>query len=140
MPVLEKSLGHITRKRPELVGRWILRHDNAHPHMAHLVQEWLERDNIEVMVHPAYSPHLCPCDFWLFPTLKRCLRGWFFESDEEVIHKIQKSLARIPEGKFCQTIEEKWVKRLEQCIASQGRYVEKDGSSPNNSECEDDNL
>jgi hypothetical protein len=34
--------------------------------------------------HPPYSPDLAPCDFWVFPTLKRQLRGKRFSSDDEV--------------------------------------------------------
>ncbi len=103
--------------------------DGGYSITAHLVQEWPERQNIAVMVHLAYSPDLTQCDFWLFPTLKRDLKGLFFESDEEVIHKIQKSLTRIPEAEFRKIIEEKWVERLEQCIAT------KDGSNANDSKC-----
>ncbi len=108
--------------------------------MAHLVQEWLQQRNIKVMVHPAYSPDLTLCDFWLFPTLKRDLKDQFFECEKEVIYEIQISLTRIPRSKFYKMIEEKWVERLEQCVVSQGRYFEKDGSNPNDSECEDDAL
>ncbi len=56
------------------------------------------------------------------------------------IPKIQKSLTRIPEAEFRKTIEEKWVEKLEQCVASQGRYYEKDVSNPNDSEYNDDDL
>ncbi len=49
-------------------------------------------------------------------------------------------MTRKPAAKFCIAIEEKWVERLEQCIASQRRYLEKDGSNPNDSEYEDGDL
>jgi hypothetical protein len=32
--------------------------------------------------HPPYSPDLAPCDFWVFPTMKRELRGNKFPSDQ----------------------------------------------------------
>ncbi len=35
--ILEKLLGHIRRKWPELVGWWILHHDNAHSHTTHVL-------------------------------------------------------------------------------------------------------
>jgi hypothetical protein len=31
-----------------------------------------------------YSPDLAPCNFWVFPTMKRGLRSEKFRSDEEV--------------------------------------------------------
>ncbi len=90
------------------------------------------------MVCPSYSLDLAQYNIWLFPILTCNLRGQFFKSDEEVIHKIQKSLTRISEAEFHEMIEERCVERLEQCIVSQGRYFEKDGGNPNNSKCEDD--
>jgi hypothetical protein len=38
----------------------------------------------EVFEHPACSSDLVPRDFHLFPTLKKCLSGRRFKSDEEV--------------------------------------------------------
>jgi hypothetical protein len=32
--------------------------------------------------HPPYSSDLAPCDFWVFPTMKRELRGKKFRSDQ----------------------------------------------------------
>ena len=32
-----------------------------------------DRQSIEVLGHPPYSPDLAPCDFFLFPTLKKIL-------------------------------------------------------------------
>lgn len=57
---------HISRKRPKLVRNWSLHHDNACPYIATYVQQYLKKCNIEIMPHPAYSPDLAPCDFWLF--------------------------------------------------------------------------
>jgi len=37
-----------------------------------------------LLEHPPYSPDLAPSDFWLFPHLKKFLRGKRF-SNEEVI-------------------------------------------------------
>jgi hypothetical protein len=41
--------------------------------------------NIEILPHPPYSPDLAPSDFFLFPNLKKQLKGIHFDSDEEVI-------------------------------------------------------
>ncbi|EFN87072.1 Histone-lysine N-methyltransferase SETMAR, partial [Harpegnathos saltator] len=37
------------------------------------------------LLPPPYSPDLAPCDFFLFPNLKKSLAGQKFESNEEVI-------------------------------------------------------
>lgn len=62
---------NIQRKRPTFTkGRWKLHHDNARPHVARLVMDFLAKQKIEVIPHPPYSPDLAPCDFFLYPTLK----------------------------------------------------------------------
>ena len=39
----------------------------------------------ELLPHLPYSPDLAPCDFFLFPNLKKSLAGQKFESNGEVI-------------------------------------------------------
>jgi histone-lysine N-methyltransferase SETMAR len=66
----------IRRKRPELrEGGWLLHHDNARPHVARIVRDFLESHGIETVPHPPYSPDLAPRDFYLFPNLKKALKG-----------------------------------------------------------------
>ncbi len=46
---------------------------------------FLNKKKIEIFPHPAYSPDLAPCDFWLFPQLKAVLRGQHFETTQKCI-------------------------------------------------------
>jgi hypothetical protein len=39
------------------------------------VCEFLRKKFITKVGHPPYSPDLAPCDFWLFPKLKKCPDG-----------------------------------------------------------------
>ncbi|KAG5330275.1 SETMR methyltransferase, partial [Acromyrmex charruanus] len=48
-----------------------LHHDNAPAHTSLLVREFLAKNNTLMMPQPPYSPDLAPCDFFLFPKLKR---------------------------------------------------------------------
>ena len=43
-----------------------------HAHDALRVCEFLAKNCITEMDHPPYSPDLVPCNFWLFPKLKKC--------------------------------------------------------------------
>ena len=82
-----KTLGtHLQRKRPKIAKNFILHQDNATPHTAGLTRAFLAKFKIEVLGHTPYSPDLAPCDFWLFPKLKACLRGCRFKNDEEAIY------------------------------------------------------
>ena len=55
-------------------GDWILHHDNAPAHTAHLVQQFLAKHGTAQFQQPPYSPDLTPCDFFPFPRLKKVLK------------------------------------------------------------------
>jgi hypothetical protein len=40
---------------------------------------------------------MAPCDFWLFPKLKRPLKGSHFDSREEIMQNATKELRSLPE-------------------------------------------
>ena len=44
----------------------------------------VERNGYELIPQPAYSPDLAPSDYFLFPNLKKDIRGRHFRSNEEV--------------------------------------------------------
>ena len=44
-----------------------------------------ERNGYELIPHPACSPDLAPSNFFLFPNLKKDIRGCPFRSDEVVM-------------------------------------------------------
>ncbi|GFV86614.1 histone-lysine N-methyltransferase SETMAR [Trichonephila clavipes] len=73
--VLQRMEQHVKRKRPLLQNGFLLHHDNARPHIARCVLGVSQQNNVEILPHPPYSPDLTPCDFCLFPQLKKLLRG-----------------------------------------------------------------
>jgi hypothetical protein len=46
--------------------------------------EFLPKHNILSLPHPPYSPDLAPCDFFLFPQLKKTMKGCQFDDAEEI--------------------------------------------------------
>jgi len=76
LEVLTRLWESVRRKRPGFwPDKWILHHDNAPAHYALRVRDFLAKNSITKMDHPPYSPDLAPCDFWLFPKLKKCPEG-----------------------------------------------------------------
>ena len=84
----------------------MLHHDNAAPHKAKIVTEYLQKERVEVLPHPPYSPDLAPCDFFLFPRIKKELKGkvfirlniWqgqFRQSLKESLKRIMKILSNV---------------------------------------------
>ena len=55
-------------------GNWILHHDNAPAHRAVTTNGFLAKHNILSLPHPPYSPDLAPCNFFLFPQLKKIVK------------------------------------------------------------------
>jgi len=72
--------------------------------------------------HP-YSLDLAPCDFFLFPRMKRALKEKRFQNVEEVREKTKEALKAITLQQF-QNCFEHWKKRWDKCIDSQGEYFE----------------
>jgi len=72
-------------------GDWLLHHDNAPAHTS-LVREFLTKNNMTSVPHPAYSPDLAPCDFCVYPKMKLQLKGRRFVSIEEIQAESQQVL------------------------------------------------
>ncbi len=95
---------HIGRKRPHLRDQWLLRHDNTRPHPANATQNFLDLEFIDTFGHPPYSPDLAPNDFWLFPYLKKELRGKQYQTCWE----LESTINAFPANKFRKTLFVKW--------------------------------
>ncbi|GBO02757.1 Histone-lysine N-methyltransferase SETMAR [Araneus ventricosus] len=74
--VFKRLLQRIRRVRTQLyqIGQWKLLHDNARPHIAIRVRQFLATRKVTVLERPPYSPDLALAVF-LFPRLKGVLKG-----------------------------------------------------------------
>ena len=116
---------HLRTKRPEKIEHgWLLHHDNAPAHTARLTAETLDELDIQVLPHPPYSPDLAPCDFWLFPTLKKELRGKHFTSDDAVTAAVRVQLRSLCSNGLHHVFET-WVQRWKR-VDAEGSYFEKE--------------
>ncbi len=50
--VLKSLQKHINKKKPEIACSWILHQDNARPHIAGIVRDFLEKREIPTVAHP----------------------------------------------------------------------------------------
>ena len=71
-----------------------------------------------MMPQPPYSPDMAPCDFFLFPKIKRTLKGRRFTSND-IKSASLKELNAIPKIEF-QNCFGDWKKRWRKCIISNG--------------------
>ena len=73
--ILRRLMCSVREKRRELweTKSCLLHHDNAPAHNALSIRQFVAENNIAVLEQPPYSPDLAPCDFFLFPKLKRVI-------------------------------------------------------------------
>ena len=88
----------VRRKRPEKwrEGDWILHEDNVPAHTSHLVQRFLAKHGTAQLQQPSYLPALAPCDFFLYPRLKKVLKGHRIVATEGIERNWTKTLLDIP--------------------------------------------
>ena len=121
--VLRRVRESVRRKRPAMWknGDKLLHHYNAPAHTSLVVRAFLTKNNMTTVPHPAYSPDLAPCDFYVFPKMKLRLKGWHFLSIEEIQAESQQILNTLTPGDFNECFK-KWQNRWDRCIQAQGDY------------------
>ena len=112
------------KRRGKLAKGIIFHHDNAPAHTSNRIQDSLRRHGFEILPHPAYSPDLAPCDFHLFPKIKRSMKGRRFGSLDEVKSAFE-TLLEEQEPSFFRSAFWDWRRRAEKCYETFGDYVEK---------------
>jgi hypothetical protein len=99
----------------------VLHHDNAPAHTTLSAREFLASKQITVLEHPLYSLDLYPSDFYLFPKVKKILKGRYFDDIDDIRNNTTAAPKASPQNEF-QNYFEGWTRRWHRCIASQGEY------------------
>ena len=113
------------KRRGKLSKGVLLQQDNARVHTCKVAMDAVERNGYELIPHPAYSPDLAPSNFFLFPNLKKDIRGLHFRSDEEVVTAVEEWVnGKDPDffSSGLMALEHRWSK----CITLEGNYIEKE--------------
>ncbi|XP_042317754.1 uncharacterized protein LOC121927857 [Sceloporus undulatus] len=125
--IAEGTVHHILHEElgmRKLSAQWVLfHHDNAPAHTSAVMAKLVEL-GYELLPHGLYSPDLAPCDFFLFPNLKKSLAENRFGSNEEVIAAMEAyftDLGKTYVSDGLKKLEHRWAK----CIELKGDYVEK---------------
>lgn len=116
----------LREKRPQYAERHekvILQHDNARPHIARQVKQYLETLKREVLPHPPYSPDLAPSDYHLFRSMAHGLAEQHFQSYEDAKKWVDDWIASKDASFFragIRDLPERWAK----VVANDGQYFE----------------
>ena len=74
--------------------------DNATPHQDWITNEFLLENHIEQYQNPSYSSDLRPCDFFLFPKLKKQLCGIRFNENNEMVTAFEQAIDSLTKEDF----------------------------------------
>ena len=96
---------------------------SAPAHTTLSVRHFLTKNGMTPMPSPPYSPDLVLSNFFLFPWMKKILKGKHFVDVEEVKPKTAEALKGIKINEF-KNCSEQWKKCLNRCIASNGECFE----------------
>jgi transposase len=96
---------------------------HAAPHKVAIVTEYLKEERVRLLPHPPYSPDLAPCDFYLFPKIKKELGGRSFSNVENLSRAIQAVVDNSPKEEYYESFD-MWQNRLKKCIEVEGEYFE----------------
>ena len=109
--VLKKVKEFNNKKRPSKGWSGVhLLHDNASSHKCEVVKSFFASEKVKVLNHPPYSPDLSPCDFFLFPRLRKMLSGNKYTSRSSLGSAIYQCLQQIPKEDYLPAFRD-WVKR-----------------------------
>ena len=101
--------------------RGLIFHDgNANPHRGRMNSEFLLENHVEQYENAAYSPDLSPCDFFLFPKLKKQLRSIRFNDDSEMLTALEQAIDSLTKEDFKNCFED-WFIRMYKCIDAEGQ-------------------
>ena len=111
------------RRETQGLGSLIFHDDNAKLYQAWITNEFLLENHVEQYENAAYSPDLSPCDFLLFPKLKKQLRSIWFNDDIEMLTALEQAINSLT--KDFKNCFEGWFIRMHKCIDAEGQYFEK---------------
>ncbi len=120
--ILSRFRTALRNKRPR--QRRSLHMDNAPAHTSRDTRLHLLLTGQKTLTHPALSPDLAPLDFWLFPTLKKPLRGHKFRDLDSLEEAVRRQKGLIPAAEYRDTFLRKWPMRWARCIHWNGDYFE----------------
>ena len=70
-----------------------------------------------------YSPDLAQCDFWLFPRIKKHIKGRIFSSNSEVEGALRRVIGDNDENEFKEAMQARF-RRMKKCIQAKRCYFE----------------
>jgi hypothetical protein len=113
--------GKMRNRRRNRAGPFFVHLDNSMCHNARKITEEISDAKLERLPHPAHSPDLSPCDFWLFGMLKEKIKYRAFQMVEESLEAVTLIWNAVP-FESLQSVLVNWMELLEWGIANRRGY------------------
>ena len=83
------------------------------------------QDHVPLLPQPPYSPDLAPCDFFLYPQLKKTMKGRWFDYIEDIQANAMRQLRAITKSDYYRCFRQ-WQEHWSKFIQAQRHYFEGD--------------
>ena len=113
-----------TRHGVNSVRGLLLHHDNARAHTAAVTLDFLAANDVQLVTHPPYSPDLAPCDWFLFPSVKRQSKGKQFQNAVNARAFIEGVILDLTQSTKSGVIDS-WFERMVKCVQAEGGFFQK---------------
>ena len=112
--LLDRFNNILKEKRPHLAKKKVLFHqDNTRAiHTCPAPMAKFNKFRYELLPHPAYSPDLAPCDYFLFPNLMKWFEGKRFTTREQLIAETEAYFEGLDKSYYSNGLKklENWIK------------------------------
>jgi hypothetical protein len=113
----------VSKRRGKLSKGILILQDNAAPHKVAITHLKLTDLHFKTLKHLAYSTDLAPSDYYLFPNLKKHLKGRKFSSIEEATLAADLWFSAQPKEFFLYELN-KLEQQSHKCVELREEYVE----------------
>ena len=104
----------------------LLHHDDARVHTAAVTLDFLAAKDVQLVTHLPYSPDLVPCDWFLFPSIKRQLTGKQFQNANDAQAFFEGVIVDIPQSMQFGVIDS-WFERMVKMCTGWGGFLQNTG-------------
>jgi hypothetical protein len=113
------ALNHVRTRnvRHKVTPTLMVHMDNSMTHNGTRITEKMSLKALRRAPHSAYSPDICPCDFWAFGTSKGMRKDQHVQSPEEILRAIQEPWSDCTFEEF-QNVLKSCMERLTWMIAN----------------------
>jgi hypothetical protein len=104
-------------------SKGVVHFNNTPIHNSKVVPDKLDEQNLKRIPHPAYSPALSPCDFFIFGYIKNKVIDKQYTPPEGLFAEVTTIVSEIASDLISRVFAT-WQERVQKCCDMRGNYLE----------------